>query len=67
MEELMMKTRKESEFEENWLEALRNQLNIISTSIFLMEKAVANNNTADHMRYLQKMREAMERIKIIIE
>jgi hypothetical protein len=67
MEELIMKEEEKSYYEQNWKEALRNQLNIISTSIFLMEKGLKNNNVADAHRYLEKMKDAMERIKIILE
>lgn len=54
-------------YQENWKEALRNQLNIISTSIYLMEKNIASHQSEDAMRYIQKMKEAMERIKILLE
>lgn len=67
MEEIMMKKGQKEMFEENWKEALRNQLNIISTSIFLLEKGILQQNPVDAMRYIEKMKEAMERIKVILE
>ncbi|MCK5076339.1 MAG: hypothetical protein KAR38_08180 [Calditrichia bacterium] len=54
-------------YSEDWMQVLRNQLNIISTSVFLLETDVTETNKLDRLRYLQKIKEAMERINIIVK
>lgn len=54
-------------FSDDWMQVLRNQLNIISTSVFLMENDNSEASKMDQLRYLQKIKEAMERINIIVK
>ncbi|MCK5075307.1 MAG: hypothetical protein KAR38_02975 [Calditrichia bacterium] len=54
-------------FSDDWMQVLRNQLNIISTSVFLMENDNTEASKMDQLRYLQKIKEAMERINIIVK
>lgn len=54
-------------FSDDWMQVLRNQLNIISTSVFLMENDNTEARKMDQLRYLQKIKEAMERINIIVK
>mgnify|MGYP001556897537 CR=1 FL=1 len=54
-------------YSEDWMQMLRNQLNIISTSVFLLETENGDINSMDKLRYVQKIKEAMERINIIVK
>ncbi len=54
-------------YSDTWIQVLRNQLNIISTSVFLLENDISDGNIIDRQRYLQKIKEAMERINVIVK
>ena len=55
------------QYNDDWMQMLRNQLNIISTSVFLLETENSETDKMDKLRYVRKIKEAMERINIIVK